>query len=246
MHMGAEPAFRIRTRFTFFALAVSLLGQSSYDLSTEPAMKTKSIIRHSLAAAAVALASGQLHAAAFQNGSFELGSTGDEQSTVPAGWNGQVEYFTAATYGLTAADGNKLVDLAWYTSNPSSGNLSQTFDTTAGQVYRVDFQIGGSNYAGRGAPSSVAVAAVGDYLGNLFNVAANPNVAINWTPQSFTFTAGAATFSTLAFSSTVDSFSAFAFLDAVSVSAVPEPGALAMLLAGLGVVGYMAKRRQIA
>lgn len=245
----ATRALSIDSIFKFSALpGKTFAGPNASPTPTEPDMKTSSLICHVIAATAVALASGQLHAAAFQNGSFEMGATGDENSTVPTGWTGQVEYFTNSSYpgNLSAVDGTKLVDLAWLSSNPSTGNLSQTFDTTAGQVYQVAFHIGGSNFVGRGAASSVAVAAIGDYAGNLFNIAANPNVAINWTPQSFMFTAGAGTASTLTFSSTVDAGTAFAFLDAVSVTAVPEPGALAMLLAGLGVVGYVAKRRKLS
>lgn len=37
----------------------------------------------------------------------------------------------------------------------------------------------------------------------------------------------------------------FAAVDNVSVTAVPEPGAFAMLLAGLGAVGFMTRRRKI-
>jgi MYXO-CTERM domain-containing protein len=196
-----------------------------------------------LLAFSMALACGQLHAAAFTNGSFETGATGDQLNTVPDGWTGKVEYFTAAGYGLVAADGAKLVDLAWYGDVVSTGNLSQSFNTVVGQTYKIDFQLGGSNYAGRGAASTVHVGAVGDYAGASFAIAANPNVAINWTAHSITFTASGTT-STLAFSNTNNANLTFAFLDGVSVNAVPEASGVTMALAALALLGGVAAKRR--
>ena len=68
---------------------------------------------------------------------------------------------------------------------------------------------------------------------------------IVWAPITLTFTALAPS-TTLSFSNMQDSSTHFAYIDGVSVTAVPvpEPEAVALLLAGLAVVGMTAHRRR--
>lgn len=155
-----------------------------------------------------------------------------------------------ANAGMTASNGSKFVDLTGWSSlwseNVESGSLSrvmisQTFDTVAGKTYTVGFDIGFGPDS-KASNSSVAQS----------DVFAGVNGAINkyssgangWAGQSFTFTAtGSQT--TLQFS-TADYKSEYVGLDNVTVTAapVPEPETYAMMLAGLGALGFMARRRK--
>ncbi len=72
------------------------------------------------------------------------------------------------------------------------------------------------------------------------NGAASGNV---WGLQNLTVT-GAAASTLLMFKAVGTSDSYGGSLDAVSVTAVPEPETYALLLAGLGAIGFVARRRR--
>lgn len=166
----------------------------------------------------------------------------------------------SSSVGMTTPNGAKFLDLTGWSSEWSglqnySGAgtvetaayrsvVSQTFDTVAGTTYTVSFDVGfgpDSNSTGdsMGHPvlnSSVDVGLNGVY--NTFSSAAN-----GWATKSFTFTANSAS-TTLSFK-TSDTYSEYVGLDNVSVNAVPEPETYAMMLAGLGALGFLARRRKL-
>ena len=180
------------------------------------------------------------------NGSFEepyIGyqTIGGGNSLAITGWttilNG-VEIFDATSYG-GAADGKVVIDLANYTY--TGGGIEQTFATTAGQQYDLTFWLGNLLASGRDGTGVVKVSVAG---GNyIFNTPAATTALLTWEKQQLSFTAqGAST--TLSFSNDQNANLHFANVDAVSVTAVPEPETYAMLLAGLGLMGGVARRNK--
>ena len=117
------------------------------------------------------------------------------------------------------------VDLA---GTPGPGQLSRTFDAVAGLTYvlgwqyfrnesgtNLDVTLGGTN-ASFGAPLNIS------------------NGLLTWTAassgtQTLSFSGGAGFFGPT--------------IDNVVLSAVPEPGPLALMFMGLGVVGFLARKR---
>lgn len=179
------------------------------------------------------------------NGSFETGPAGSYAelpggSGALAGWTptlSGVEYFqpTAFTVSL-AEDGLYAVDLANYVY--TGGGISQTFATTAGQAYSVDFWGGTQAVSGRDGTGVIDVFVNGSLAGSF--ALAGPTAAIDWREFGLDFTAtGAAT--TLEFRNTQDPYLHFAYLDDVTVGAaapagepaVPEPSAAWLLPIGL-------------
>ena len=73
-----------------------------------------------------------------------------------------------------------------------------------------------------------------------------PGSLSGWSLEAFDFIATAASevLSFLAVGSPAANLPPFALLDGVSLTAVPEPSALAMMLAGFGGLGFVAHRRR--
>lgn len=89
-----------------------------------------------------------------------------------------------------------------------------------------------AEWNGAGADSATYQHQAGDNWSNL-----------RWEPHSFLVQASASS-STLGFRSTSTYYPAAGpFVDAISVTAVPEPATLALWLAGLGLVAGVARRR---
>lgn len=155
-------------------------------------------------------------------------------------------------WGLTAAPGagKRFVDLTGLSAGPSYGAISQTFTTVIGQVYNLSFMMGsttGSAPAGGPILNDAAITTVITFgAGPGFSLSVpfdpNPLTGVNkWTPQTaqFTATGTSANLSFLGFSG-----QNYIGLDNVAVTAVPEPGSIALMLAGLAVVGSIAARRR--
>ena len=193
---------------------------------------------------------GTAQANLLQNGGFEspgappdyieLG-TGSTYITNWVTFLSGVEYFRpAAIAGLgSAIEGVMVVDLANFTF--SNGGIAQTFATTLGQQYTLNFFAGNSTAASRTGTGTVDVQ-VGSLTTSVATAVATSDPIV-WAPVSLTFTALAPS-TTLSFSNTENSFTHFAFIDGVSVTAVPEPQTWALLLAGLGIVSTAARRRR--
>ena len=165
------------------------------------------------------------------------------------GWTasiGQIEVRNAVAGA--AQDGVNFVELD---ANFNSA-MQQTLATVAGQAYNLTFWYSSRPVAPEnGAFPGNTVPAGSNGLS--FNVGAgdvsvyaptaNTDPFNNWTLYSTTFVAtGAST--TLTFTATGDSDSFGTSLDNVAVSAVPEPGELSLMAAGLLVIAGLARRRQ--
>jgi len=170
---------------------------------------------------------------AFQNGSFETSTIGGggsvlslaTGSTQITGWTvaqGSVDYVN--TVDWAAADGSYSVDLGGGSSGSQNGatigGISQTFLTTVGQTYTVQFDMGG-NPRNTPAIKHMTVSAAGTSATYAIDTTGFASNNVGWTTYTFTFTA-TATSTTLAFTD-VEKTTAGAVLDNVHVL-VPVSG----------------------
>ncbi|WP_295992342.1 PEP-CTERM sorting domain-containing protein [Rugamonas sp.] len=186
------------------------------------------------------------------NGSFDGGNTG---------WtitDGAVSIGPLSAYaGCCGVDGSTYPygpNAAFFGGGQEAGGtLSQTLSTVLNQTYTVTFQYG-AIAAANPQTLLVGVENGASYMSGGISLAGGTVGAIGTTdqthlvsPYTFTFTAlGANT--TLFFKDTsINSNNTDGIVDSVAVTAaVPEPETYAMLLGGLGLVGFMARRRRQA
>ncbi len=189
------------------------------------------------------------------NGSFELGSaatSGFSQevtgSTNMTGWTvvgDNLAWFHSAFGGqLSADDGVKFLDLTYLTTGCSPcGGVEQTIATTPGTSYTLSFSLGSSSIFT--TPSSILATIISGstVTQNFTSTALGTN---NWETETRTFTAGSASTIIRLAGSGVGQTD-YVGLDKVSVvvaTPIPEPGAMALMLAGLAAVGSVASRRR--
>ena len=177
-----------------------------------------------LAGAALAAASPAAAQELVTNGSFESGNFSGFTQTGNTGHTG------IAAFNVTAG-----AHSAYFGAVGSPGGISQSLATTAGQDYRISFDLLNQG----GTPSFYQIL----FGTNVLFTATNP-ASFGFTNFSTTATAtGAST--TLAFSFRNDP--AFFYLDNISVTAiraaVPEPATWAMMLIGFGAIGAAMRRR---
>lgn len=183
------------------------------------------------------------------NGSFETPAGGylyvPGGSTYLTGWLTQlngVEIVTATDIGVgydypsTIQDGTQMIDLAPYVY--TGGGISQTFATTPGTSYNVNFFGSSVSSFGKNGTGSILVT-VGSSV-QLFDLN-TPSSDFDWKPLGLSFVASGTT-ATLTFVSLSNPYTQFAAIDNVSVTAVPEPLGVSAL-AGLGLVGLAGARR---
>lgn len=169
-----------------------------------------------------------------QDGSFESVLVGQGQWTTvgsTTGWTATNGIEVRNDVAGQAFAGNNFAEL----DTNGNSSISQTLSTVAGAAYQLSFWVqdrGGDAAATDGI--SYTVNGVGGVP-----VAGGANAA--WTEYSYAFVAtGAST--VLTFNAAGNSDGYGSSLDNISVSAVPEANSLAMLAAGLGLLG-LARRR---
>lgn len=200
---------------------------------------------------------GSAQAAPLTNGSLESSAGGFIQ-TVNSGasansWTvalANIEFVKTGYAGGgdvvgAAADGLWFVDLNG-TTGP--GRISQSFDTVAGQWYRIDYFMSG-NAGPNGSTSNGSKTLNALWNGGVADSASYTHQVgdkwsiLRWEAHSFLAQAVGAT-TTLGFQSTSTTYAAAGpLLDAITVTAVPEPGTYALMLAGLGLLGFAKRRR---
>jgi Protein of unknown function (DUF642)/PEP-CTERM motif len=154
----------------------------------------------------------------------------------PTGWtvtNGTVDIVGPGFFGgLCAAGGDKCIDLDGSTND--AGVLSHDFSLTAGITYTATFELAGNQ---RGGKDRITVS----FGSSVFTFAA---LAANtaWSNYEVEFTPTSSGIYALSFSN-AGGDNIGAVLDNVAIQAVPEPETYAMLLAGLGLMGTIARRK---
>ena len=202
---------------------------------------------------AVLMGAASAASANIANGSFEAPVIGPgattaygNGSTAITGWtvigdNVQLvdSTYLVPEYTLNASDGRQWVDLTGTNEGFGKG-LTTTFAGVAGQTYQLTFDLG--RLLDR-TPATVQV--VVDGVSSTFtNSGPGSGKVMDWKPFSLSFTSDGSTTLSFLGSSANDGNSTLIGLDNVAV--VPEPSTWAMLLAGFGVVGWVAARRKLS
>ena len=201
-------------------------------------------IKTALVGLALTAAAGHVFASTnlVMNGSFEANTVAgpfvnfSTQSQGISNWT--IGVFNVDLVGSlwAAADGVNSVDL----SGTKKGEIHQTLSTVVGQTYQLSFELAGNFQGGPAVKGmSVNIGPNGLYT---FDTTGKSAGNMGWTTYSETFVA-VSTATTLSFASNT-SGAYGPVLDNVSVTAVPEPETFAMLLAGLGLMGVIARRRK--
>ena len=203
------------------------------------------------------------------NGGFETDAwaAGSTSQVSPSGWTTvqssdsrfvQGSHNTGSTTSVFTPFGNQFVVLcaADCTGSGTLGSISQTLSGfVLGGVYQLNFnqspEVGGNTVFDELVQASVT--GIGTTSG-IFNAGAGFGVAgqrfADWQADSLQFTADATTLtfkfqgalgsgSPLSVESGIDNIS----IADLSVGTVPEPETNAMMLVGLGLLGFMARRR---
>ncbi len=203
---------------------------------------------------------GAAHASIVTNGSFEVNgfngntdTSGSENvnvgdSTTLNGWTvvGQPGRMSPITwidnmFGLTASDGNYFLDLTGPQNGKPYGGVSQTLTTTAGDVYKLTFDLGYSNEWG--TPDGITATAGGTTKTFLSPTTTSDNL---WMTETMFFTASG---SSTTLSLIGEAGNAYIGLDNVAVNfdhvaATPLPGALPLFAGGFGILGLMVGRKK--
>jgi hypothetical protein len=190
----------------------------------------KSILSAAVALLAIGATAGAQAQNVIANGDFELANvaTGGFESFANLGWNN----LQWGSYSGTSS----IVDVAGDQSARVNGGdaIWSAFQVTAAGDYEISFDTFGDGYF------------------SLYNASTSTALSMNFLSNvtETTVAAGVYTLNTtdvyrLYFGSTVlpPTFSNSLTVDNVSVAAVPEPETYAMMLAGLGALGLMNRRR---
>lgn len=194
------------------------------------------------------------------NGSFEdpivpVGSfrTLGVGSTAITGWE-VVGVNTALVSGAfldtgilyQAQDGNQWLDLTGPGTNSAANGVTQNVTTTIGQAYSLNFYVGSATNGSTIFASTVDLSINGGPRVSYTNPNTPSNV-LDWISFSANFTATSTTTNITFYNGSAPN-NHLSGLDNVSLSAVPEPSALAIW--GMGVIGMAVygwrRRRKVA
>jgi len=195
------------------------------------------------------------HANLLTNASFEDGSFVNQAnatmvlnvgSTSMTGWTVSADQLawidTGNPFGLSAQDGNRLLDLTAYPAGAPFGGVSQSIATIPGQQYELTFYLG--TYTQRWGGPPVSILASAGNTSKTFTVSTT-STASTWTPFSMLFTATAGTTPV-----TLTGSAGFEYigLDNVSVEGVggttiPEPTTYLLMATGLASLTGASRRR---
>ncbi|WP_373988842.1 PEP-CTERM sorting domain-containing protein [Duganella sp. BuS-21] len=192
-----------------------------------------------IAAAVALLSTNAMAAASLNNTSFETNTVGGGYAygNVAADWSftggGAVSHNYTAWNGVTASGD-------YFAVLQNIASISQTFSSDAAGVFSISFDMAlrSGYYAGQ----VVGVTLDGNDLGSFAATSTGWN---SFASASVTLGAGSHTLSFSGLNPT-NQYDTSAFIDNVglTVSAVPEPASYGMLMAGLGLVGLVARRRK--
>ncbi len=181
------------------------------------------------------------------NGSFEDGTFDGNSSTsfnAVATGGTKITGWVATQQGCDwhqavefkpAYDGYRMVDL---TRGTLLGGISQTFSTSIGSSYEVNFYMAAPKIGFQEPRTAKATVAGNTYQ---FSTPSSSEYFLEWSKKTFTFTA-VATQSTLEFIGNGQFQYWGPVIDNVSIEAVPEPASIAALGAGLAL---LLRRRKV-
>jgi hypothetical protein len=142
-------------------------------------------------------------------------------------------------YGLPDYDGQQVFSLNGGDAPPGSW-IEQTFSTAPGQLYEIDFMCGRSGYYSQSLSLNAQV--FDSSSQQLAILSAMPPATAGWSAKTFNFVADS-TSSRLRFTDTSGSNpNNDIVLDAVSASAIPEPGSLSLF--GVGAFALLTRRKR--
>jgi choice-of-anchor C domain-containing protein len=202
------------------------------------------------AATAVALALSQVgaaQAAIVADGAFTQGSSAGSFSTIGAGQTIGAWTVTGnsvdliGSYWEATPNGGHTIDL----DGNGAGGISQSVTLADGE-YQLSFYLGG-NPDGGPATKDLNVSIDGITVPYSFTNSGQTHGNMGYQLETFDFTITSPTTTTLSFSSTDAAGNPWGpVVGEVSISAIPEPSSMALLLAGIGLVGTVARRRNRA
>lgn len=187
------------------------------------------------------------------NGSFEAPNSTvpyayyDVGSTAITGWTvvgGQVQLTDGNASGLPASHGGQWMDLTGSVGY-NKGLVSDAVSTVVGRTYALSFDLG--NYLAPGFGTSTLSVSINGGTPQLFTNLAGAGGGMDWERKTLNWVAdaGSVRITFLGVANGALSNDWGIGLDNVSLAAlpVPEPEGWAMLLAGLGLTGMLARRR---
>jgi hypothetical protein len=210
-----------------------------------------------LAVSALVAGSAFASAQAVNNGSFELPTVNDGVTTndlSASGWTPSPSN-NNSSIGIVNPDANSFLTTTQQGDNylqlrASSTTVSQTITglDTAQWGYRLTYFTNGGG--GIASLTNALAAFTGPSIDTSFlagggaqSFAVNSDADSLWQRHFLDFRASSSSV-TLSFAGDGNTGSGYSYIDNVTISAIPEPESYAMLLAGLGAIGFMSRRRR--